>query len=172
MKQKLSDAERDRYIREWVLEYGPVIQRTCTLYLSDRTLVEDVVQETFLKAWNHMDQFEGRNNCQVRTWLTRIAINACRDVQRTKWFRNVDTSVDAESVLALHGESSESDRMLLMDVLRLPDKYRTVVLLYYYQNMTQQEVADVLQISRSKVCSRLKKALDILKIEWKEEESR
>lgn len=172
MKHKLSDAERDQYIREWVREYGPAIQRTCALYLSDRGLVEDVVQETFLKAWKRMDQFEGRNNCQVRTWLTRIAINACRDVQRTKWFRHVDTSVAVDAILEQHGSTSDEDRTLLMDVLRLPDKYRTVVLLYYYQNMTQQEVADVLQTSRAKVCSRLKKALEILKIEWKEEESR
>lgn len=172
MKHRLSDAERDRHIREWVQEYGAVIQRTCALHLTDRAMVEDVVQETFFKAWKNMDQFEGRNNCQVRTWLIRIAINTCRDIQRTRWFRHVDTSMDAESILQLHADKTEDDRSLLLDVLRLPEKYRTVVLLYYYQNMTQQEVADVLQISRSKVCSRLKKALDILKIEWKEEESR
>lgn len=170
MNHGLSDVERDRIISEWVQNYGVSIKRICILYLSDLQMAEDAVQETFIKAWKYMDQFEGRGDSKVSTWLTRIAINTCHDVHRSRWYRNVDTTIDAESVLKLHGGMSDSDRTLLLDVLRLPEKEKTAILLYYYQGMTQHEIAQTLGVSRTSVQLTLKKALTRLKVEWKEDE--
>ena len=172
MKHRLTDAERDRIVDGWVRDYGTMIQRTCALYLSDPSLGEDAAQETFLKAWRSAEQFEGRNGSKVSTWLTRIAINTCRDLTRTKWYKRVDSSVDIESILALRGDIAEEDRTLFMDVLKLPPKYKSVVLLHYYQDMTQCEIASTLNVSRSCVQSRLSKAISMLKIELEGDDER
>jgi RNA polymerase sigma-70 factor (ECF subfamily) len=78
----------------------------------------------------------------------RIAVNVCRDYQRSKWFRHVDMSRVLTEIPVHFDEVLPEDRVLLMDIFRLPEKYKQVILLYYYQEMTLQEVADALSISR------------------------
>ena len=121
------------------------------------------MQDTFLKAWHCMEQFEGRNGGSEKTWLMRIAINTCRDYRRSKWFRNVDMSKAIEE-LPLHLDTIlPEDRILLMDILRLPEKYKQVILLYHYQELTLREVAEVFGISYSSAQRRLRKAQGLLK---------
>lgn len=154
---------RDEILSEWLTQYGDLITRTCCLYLGDRGLAEDAVQETFLRAWKSMAQFEGRNNASPRSWLVRIAINTCRNIRRTAWFRRTDRSVTPEE-LPLPAENE--DRTLLLTVQALPDKYRQVVILRYYHGMSLDETAQTLGISRSTAFHRLKKALKSLRIQW------
>ena len=73
------ESTREQRVRQWMQDYGNILQRICFLYLSDASLAEDAVQETFFKAWKSIDQFEGRNGSSEKTWLTRIAINICKD---------------------------------------------------------------------------------------------
>ena len=68
-------------IEELIDLYGDAILRLCILYLGDRQLAEDAFQETFLKAWEKWDGFRGESS--VKTWLTRIAVNTCRDMLRS-----------------------------------------------------------------------------------------
>ncbi len=155
--------DHDKALSEWLQQYGDLINRTCCLYLGDRMLAEDATQETFLKAWKCMAQFEGRNDASPRTWLVRIAINTCRNIRRTAWFRRVDRMVTPEE---LPLPASDEDRTLLMMVQQLPDRYRQVVILRYYHGMNLDETAQVLGMSRSAVHHRLKKALAALRIEY------
>ena len=163
---------REQRVRQWMQDYGNILQRTCFLYLSDASLAEDAVQETFFRAWKAIDQFEGRNGSSEKTWLTHIAINICKDCYRTNWWRIRNAAKSLEDIPEkLMGMESE-DRDLMIDILRLPGKYKEVILLYYYQKMTQSEISEVLGISRSLVSHRLHKALKTLKIAWGEEDAR
>ena len=119
-------------LKEWISRYSDDVLRTCFVLLSDQSLAEDAMQDTFTKAWKNMSQFEGRENASPKTWLMRIAVNTCKDYRRTQW---------------------------------LPDKYKQVVLLYHYQSMTMEEVADALRVSRPAVSRRLKKAYELLRAE-------
>ena len=65
--------------------YGDSILRMCFLYLKDYHLAEDAAQETFIKAMNSYDMFHSLSS--EKTWLTRIAINCCKNIMRTNWFR-------------------------------------------------------------------------------------
>ena len=71
-----------------VLQYQQPLLRTCFLYLRDRALAEDAVQETFLKAYRSLASFRGE--CSEKTWLMKIAINTCCDLRRAHRLRRID----------------------------------------------------------------------------------
>lgn len=154
---------REEILSEWMGQYGDLITRTCCLYLGDRGLAEDAAQETFLRAWRSMAQFEGRNNATPKSWLIRIAINTCKNIRRTAWFRKTDRSVTPEE---LPLPAAEEDRTLLLTVQSLPDRQREVVILRYYHGMSLDETARTLGLSRSTAFHRLQKALICLRIQW------
>lgn len=159
----MSTANRDDTLSEWLEEYGDLINRTCCLILGDRALAEDAAQETFIRAWKSMAQFKG--DASPKTWLTRIAINVCRNVRRTAWFRRFDRSVTPED---LPLSAPDEDRTLLLTVQQLPEKYRQVIVLRYYQGMSLDEAGQVLGISRSSAHHRLQKALKLLRLDFDE----
>ena len=154
---------RDETLAEWLEAYGDLINRTCCLILGDRALAEDAAQETFLRAWKSMDKFKG--DASPRTWLTHIAINVCRNIRRTAWFRRNDRSVTPED---LPLSAPAEDRTLLLTVQQLPDRHKQVIILRYFQGMSLEEAAQALGISRSAAHHRLQKALQALRIELDE----
>lgn len=156
-------AVREKRLAQWITEYGNAVWRTCYVYLADAAEAEDAMQDTFLKAWSAMAQFEGRNGASERTWLMRIAMNVCADYRRSRWFRHVDRTKVLSDIPEGASAVLPEDRSLMDDILRLPPKYKQVILLYYYQEMTMEETAKVLGCSRSSVFHRLKKAQKILK---------
>ena len=150
-------------LSEWLNQYGDLITRTCCLILGDRALAEDAAQETFIRAWKSMAQFKG--DASPRTWLTRIAINVCHNIRRTAWFRRFDRSVTPED---LPLSAPDEDRTLLLTVQQLPEKYRQVIILRYYQGMSLDEAGQALGISRSSAHHRLQKALNLLRLDFDE----
>lgn len=152
-------------LEAWLTEYGDAVLRMCYLYLADRTLAEDALQDTFVKVWRGMSGFEGRGGSSPKTWIMRIAINTCKDYKRTAWFRLVDRSQAIEELpLAFHDVTAES-RAVFQDVMRLPNKLKQVILLYYFHDMTMAETAEALGLSRATVQNRLKKAYVLLRYE-------
>lgn len=149
---------REATVEKWIAEYGTAVLRVCFVLLSDADQAQDAMQEMFFKAWRSMAQFEGRNGASEKTWLMRIAANVCRDMKRSRWFRHVDQRRSVEDVLRFSPAASPGDRALLMDIMALPERYRQVILLYYDQNMTIEEVAEALSLSKSTVHSRLRRA--------------
>lgn len=157
-----SDVQKAKFER-WLYEFQDSVLRMCYLYLSDRELAEDALQDTFLKVWQNMHRFEGRNDCSAKTWIMRIAINTCKDYRRLAWYKHVDTSQSIDELpLAFHPVDIEQ-REIFLDVLRLPEKYKQTILLYYYQDMTMDEAANVLGINRQAFIRRLKKAYTMLR---------
>ena len=159
------NSERETRLNRMMLTHERELMRLCCLYLHDAALAQDAVQETFLKAFRKLDGF--REQASERTWLIRIAVNTCRDMCRNAWFRHVDRRVEADA-LPTPADFSFPDNTVLRTVMALPPRYREVVLLRYYQNMKQKEVAAVLGISERAVRQRLKKANQILREELKE----
>lgn len=147
-------------LEQWIAQYADAILRICFIYLQDIPQAEDAMQDTFIKAWQHMDSWDGKND---KAWLMRIAINTCHDYHRSKWFRHIDMSRSLENLPPQMMAVLPEDHALLMDVYNLPEKLKQVILLYYYQEMTLQEVADCLGISRSAIHKRLQKAQQLLR---------
>ena len=152
------DRNHDELLISLVDQYQSSLLRLCFIYLHDKALAEDAVQETFLKAYKSLSSFRGDSS--TKTWLTRIAINTCRDMRRAGWFRFMDRRVTPEDVppVPVHPfENSDADA-LAQAIVKLPVKQKEVILLYYYHDMTMKEIADTLGINVSSVSGRLKHA--------------
>ncbi len=158
MRETSSTAQRFAELAE---AYQDDLLRVCFLYLQDQGLAEDAVQETFLKAYRALPRY--REECSPKTWLTRIAVNTCRDMRRTAWFRYVRWNEMPEWAVSRSPEVSEESIAVSVEIARLPIKLKETVLLYYYQDMTVNEIAEALGISQSSVSGRLKRAKEKLR---------
>ena len=148
-------------IEELIDRYGGEILRLCLLYLGDRQLAEDAFQETFTKAWKQQASFRGESS--VKTWLSRIAVNTCRDMLRRGWFRMMKKSEPIEALFALSAPQAEERTDVRDAVLALPGKYREAIVLYYDQEMTLKEIAEATGIPVNSVSTRLRRARALLK---------
>lgn len=157
------DSERDMSIRRMIDENQTALVRMCYLYLHDVHLAEDAVQETFIKALRAWDSFRGESS--ARTWLTRIAMRTCMDMRRGFWFRRVDRRVTPEMLPDRAQEAETGESALTLAVMNLPKKEREVVLLYYYQDMNMNEIADTLGVTQPTVSYRLRRAREKLRRE-------
>lgn len=153
--------DRDQWLVQLVNQYQGLLLRMCYLYLRDLDLAKDATQDTFLKAYQALAHFRGE--CSEKTWLLRIAVNTCRDMQRSAWFRHHDRRITPEDLPQSIRLPDDDDALdVLCDVMRLPPKLKEVVLLYYWQNMTVNEIAQTLGVTHSTVSARLKCAREKL----------
>lgn len=141
--------------------YGDDILRLCLIYLGDRQLAEDAFQVTMVKAWQQLSAFRGESS--VKTWLSHIVVNACRDTLRSGWFRMMKRSEPMDALLGLAApKKEESGGEVTQAVLSLPGKYREVIVLYYFEQMKLREIADALHLSINSVSTRLRRAKALL----------
>ena len=155
------DSLRNQTIEKLIQQYQTPLLRLCYIQLQDKTLAEDAVQETFLKAYRGFAQFRGESS--EKTWLTRIAVNVCRDYQRGSWFRHTDRSITPDMLQIGTEQPDTEDMDLSMAVMKLPRKMREAILLYYYQDMGTEEIAKVLGLTQSTVSYRLQKSREKLR---------
>lgn len=157
----------EKVITELINEYGDSILRMCYVYLKDYHLAEDIVQETFLQVYKNYGSF--RQDSSIKTWITRIAINLCKNQMRTRWF---SVKREEEFPMLFYTEDYDGviDREQLITAIgNLKPKYREAVLLFYYQELSVKEIADLLNKKESTIKVRLKRAREQLKEELKED---
>lgn len=159
-KPLLPGCAPEAQLERWMKDYGPMLVGTCTALLGDAHLAQDVVQETFIRAYQHRGRFRGGSE---KAWLTRIAVNLCRDQQRSKWFRLVDRRVPVEELALPAPQSGGTAGQLYAAVQSLPDAYREIILLRYYQDMSMGDIAQALRLTPSSGYRRLQKARQLLK---------
>ncbi|MCH5286678.1 MAG: sigma-70 family RNA polymerase sigma factor [Christensenellaceae bacterium] len=157
----MTDTERSAALEHLMQAYGSGIKRFCTLQLKDPFQAEDAAQDTFVKAWKALDTF--RKEGSEKAWLIRIAVNVCRDYQRTGWFRHTERRVTPDSLPEQGQDAHFPDGEVSRAVGALPQKLRMTVLLRYYEAMTIGETADALGVSHATAKRQLKKANEILR---------
>ena len=152
------------------------IYRAIRSILRDDGECEDVMQECYVRAFEHLAQFEGR--AKFSTWLTRIAVNEAikRSIARGKLDPLDLEAFDGEEslVLAMYANSptpesnaarSELTSMLEDSILALPVAYRTVLMLRDIEEMNTAETAQVLALTEANVKVRLHRAHELLRAE-------
>lgn len=136
-----------------VEKYADTVRRICFLHLKNHHDVEDVFQDVFLKYVLYTGTFE--SDAHEKAWLIRVAINRCKDVLKT-FFRRMSVSFEE-----IHTEPfyiQDDDHRILDAVLRLPEKYRDVIYLFYYEGFTACEIADILAKNENTVYTWLSRA--------------
>ena len=119
---------------------------------------DDVVQNTFIKLLKCKKQFDTDEH--VRNWLIRVAVNECNSLWNSSWRKKV-TSLDEREDEPVFTTPEKSELYDL--VMKLPPKYRQVVYLYYYEEFSVKEVAEMVKISETAVQTRLQRARKKLK---------
>ncbi len=157
---------RERTLERLMKEYGDSVMRVCYLFLKDRQLAQDAAQDTFVKVWKAIDSL--RTGDSEKAWIMRIAVNTCKDVLRSRYFRMVDRSISTDELPEAASQDKVSDDTVLREVLALPDKYREPVVLHYYQELSTDETAAALRLPSATVRTRLRRARDLLKTRLKE----
>lgn len=129
---------------------------------------EDILQNVFLKLWRHNKAFE--NASHIDKWLTVVCINESKNIIRDLFRKHKDLD---ESIIDKSNFDSSSEYDLFKTVMRLPEKERTVIHLFYYEDYKVKDIAKLLKISESAVKTRLNRARikikESLGDEWKDE---
>jgi RNA polymerase sigma-70 factor, ECF subfamily len=141
--------------------------------VGDPTLAEDITHDVFLKAYRHLDQFRGQSS--LRTWLYRITINHCQNVQRAWQKRNIISTGDPQALDAVAANTDSPLRVLEIKELgqriqktleALPDEYRLLLLLVADENLSYQEIASLTEQSSDAVRGKLYRARRAFVLEY------
>ncbi len=147
--------------------YNQLLYRVSRSILRNDAEAEDVMQDAYVRAYEHLGQFAGRS--QFRTWLTRIAIHeALSRVRRGKRFESpgpepaegdfMDQFASSERSPERQVADAELRRVLEQSILALPDSYRSVYVLRDIEQMSIEEVCGILDLTESTVKVRLHRA--------------
>lgn len=150
---------------EWILDryylHKTVLFQIAFSYLGNKQDCEDVLQEAFIKLCYHSPDFPESED--EKRWLIRITINLCKNHLKSYWNR-YKVNLDAVNELTMEVE----EREVLLGLIRLPQKYKTVIQLYYFVGYNVKEISKILNLSESAVKMRLKRGREFLKIEMED----
>jgi RNA polymerase sigma-70 factor (ECF subfamily) len=130
--------------------------RAAYLVVHDASAAEDIAQEAFLAAVRNLDRFDRRR--PFGPWLHRIAVNRAID-----WARAAKLRAEAEAQDVAAPERVEPDERMMPALASLDPDHRAVIVLRYLLEYTPGEIADLLDLPRGTVNSRLRRGLDKLK---------
>ena len=154
-------------VERLIEDYGQDVLKIAYLYVKDQQLAEDIFQEVFYKVMKNYHKFEHLSS--EKTWLIRITINTCKDLLRTSWLRRVTTFGTLEEQNQTQYEQpfdmtqSESNNELYEMIMKLPQRYKEVILLFYHEDFSYDEMAKILNIPKGTVQSRLARGREKLK---------
>jgi RNA polymerase sigma-70 factor, ECF subfamily len=152
----------ENYIQYVVEKYSDTILRTSYAYMKNLSESEDITQEVLIKLLEKKPTFESAE--QEKAWLIRVTINLCKDRLKSSWFRRT-VQLEGDFV-----EVTKEDNEIISAVLELPLKYRSVVLLFYYEDYSISQIASILNLGESTVGSQLSRARKLLKAKIKDDE--
>jgi RNA polymerase sigma factor (sigma-70 family) len=164
----LSETDRDDFLEKIMDEYAERLTKLAYNYLRDWGSAQEVVQDVFVTCYKHLDEYDTISS--YKSWIYRVTINRCKDKLRSSFFKrfifNNDllynmTSKDATPEDQLLKEKAAES--LSLSVLSLPVKYREVIILFYYEEMSIEEISSLLHINPNTIKTRLKRSRELLK---------
>jgi RNA polymerase sigma-70 factor, ECF subfamily len=163
----VSKSSLKEQIAEYVVKYKENHYRLAYSHVKNADDALDIVQESIYKAISSMDSLKNPN--YIKTWFYRIVVNTSLDFLRKQ--RKV--SIVGDEILE-NLDSGSIDEYENFDLQRaldnLPDRYRTVVILRYFEDLKIEEIAEILNENTNTIKTRLYKSLEILRIRMNDEE--
>lgn len=153
----------DLLLDKLMSKYGDYVLRLCVVYLQDYQLAEDAAQETFIKAMKSYNKFRG--DASVKTWITKIAINCCKNFRRTNWFRNCRNEL-SDMMYSGTDDISESiieKNEVLNALSKLNTLDRELIVMHYYEELSIEEISNIINRSNNTTRQRLYRARNRIK---------
>ncbi|MGD6963433.1 sigma-70 family RNA polymerase sigma factor [Fictibacillus phosphorivorans] len=158
---------REEELQRIIKQYGESILRLCYSYVKDQAKSEDILQDTMLTVYLQMDDL--REKQAIKSWIYRNAINKCKDYLKSWHYKQLKLShilsftASNEKSIELKLIIQDESEQLVQEIMKLKPKYREVILLFYYEELTLQEIEQVLKLKSTTVKSRLYQARQLLK---------
>lgn len=146
--------ERFAYLAE---KYIDTVFRVAYGYMKSRADADDVTQDVLIELYKTDKEFD--SDSHTKNWLIRVTVNRCKRALRSPWRRAESIDDYAETL----GFEAPEYGDLFSAVMRLEQKYRTVVLLYYLEGYSGPEIARLLDVPENTVSTRLARARAKLK---------
>ena len=150
-------------------KYGDRIFSAAFSICQNQADADDVVQDTLIRYYSLNKEFE--NETHLKAWLIRVAVNRAKDLTSSFWRRN---TVEWEDYMDELVFEAPEDSRLFEAVMALPEKYRTVIHLFYYEDYAVEEIAGILHRPKGTVKSQLNRGRTLLKTmlqeEWNDDE--
>ena len=144
-----------------VKEYRKTIYTVCYFFSKDTEEVNDLYQEILINLWKGFPNYRGESS--LKTWIWRVSLNTCSNQERKKKsrIRTVPLSIDID----LYNDDDAGSRQIQMlyDRINRLDVFDRAIILLWLENMTYQDIADVVGISVSNVTTRLFRIKEQLK---------
>lgn len=149
-------------LEEYFQTYYHVCIRVAFTMVKNQADAEDIAQETLLRLFVYQPKFQNAEH--EKAWIIRTAINLCKDLLKSKWHTS---TVGMESALKEkqpypEGIFAQGDDTLEA-VLKLPERYRSCLYLFYYEDYSIREISTILQIPENTVKTRLRRGREALK---------
>lgn len=144
-----------------VKEYRKTIYTVCYFFSKDTEEVNDLYQEILINLWKGFPNYRGESS--LKTWIWRVSLNTCSNQERKKKSRiqTVPLSIDID----LYNDEDAGSRQIQMlyDRINRLDVFDRAIILLWLENMTYQDIADVVGISVSNITTRLFRIKEQLK---------
>ncbi len=161
-------------LQQKINNYSNMLYKIAFLQLRNNQDAEDVVQETFYQFVKRESEFESLDH--EKAWLIKVTLNGCRKIWRSAWYRHTESMPEKEMFSEGSGNSLENtvlkreeNREVIEAVMKLPRKYRDVIHLFYFEQMSIKEICLITDRKESTVTSQLTRGRSILKKNLKEE---
>lgn len=158
---------RDVDLESVIDRYSDMLYKICFLILKNEQDTKDVLQETFLIYYTKKPKFE--NEEHKKAWLIKVSQNKCKEFLRFHKRHAALPLEDMEETLVITDGLSGSDREILSLIWDLDYKLKSVVILFYIEGYSVNEIADILKTSPSAVKKRLQRAREKLSVKYKRE---
>lgn len=142
--------------------HGDMLFRLCLITLGNSHDAEDAVQETFIKYLKKAPEFKSDEH--EKAWLITVATNKCKDILRAK---NHQPQINIDDVNEFTADPTNSD--IMEALMTLPEKFKTVLILYYIEGYSTKEIARIINRTTSAVKMRLQKGRSLLKEAYRKE---
>ena len=142
--------------------YGDMLYRICYVILKSESDAEEIVQETIIKYFERKPSLKDFEH--TKAWLITVAKNKCKDLLR---YRQRHSHIDIDKMREVPIQSSEND--ILEVLMTLPEKFCLVLMLYYVEEYSIEEIAKIVGKTPSAVKMRLSKGRKLLRERYREE---
>lgn len=158
---------------EIIDKYADMVYRLAVNEMGNKEDAQDVFQDVFLRLVRYRERIVSEEH--LKAWLLRVTINCARKQQTSAYKKRVQfIEQDKQTPDATSADAYESvenaDSPLTAAIAALPERYRGVVYLYYYEEMSVMEIGNILKEKESTVKSRLFRAREMLRIRLKGED--